>query len=45
VRSGHDLANDYNVPMLAALNVEQPVVHPLLDRPLGAGMRALPKPA
>jgi succinoglycan biosynthesis transport protein ExoP len=45
VRSGYDLANDYNVPMLAALNVEQPVVHPLLDRPLGSGMRALPKPA
>lgn len=45
VRSGTDLANDYNVPMLAALNVEQPVVHPLLDRPLGSGLRALPKPA
>ena len=43
VRSGYDLSNEYNVPMLAALNTQQPVVHPLLDRPPGMA-RALPRP-
>jgi chain length determinant protein EpsF len=45
VRSGYDLANEYNVPVLGALNTEQPAVHPLLlGRPLGEARRALPKP-
>jgi chain length determinant protein EpsF len=44
VRSGYDLANEYNVPMLAALSTRQAVAHPLLDGPLGRATRALPKP-